>query len=136
MGCERSGERPSMVVIVLPATEEMGVTQARIGAPLLCTVHAPHSDMPHPNLVPVKPRGDEQGKIHDAIAAEIAGFPREGILDAFDQAAGRSRSRRRAVLFFLYPFADQPEVVDRLRAWLSDPDPESRRIVVQIIGGR
>src|SRR5215471_6909864 len=44
-----------MVVIVFPATAEIGVTQARIGDPLLWTVHAPHKDMPQPNLVPVKP---------------------------------------------------------------------------------
>ena len=44
-----------MVVMVFPATAEMGVTQARIGDPLLWTVQAPQSDMPHPNLVPVIP---------------------------------------------------------------------------------
>src|SRR5207248_3622943 len=55
MGCERSAESPSMVVMLLPATAEIGVTQARSGAPLLCTVQAPQSDIPHPNLVPVRP---------------------------------------------------------------------------------
>src|ERR1035441_9757997 len=55
MGWLRSGERPSMVVIFLPATAEMGVTQDRTGWPSMWTVQAPHNDMPHPNLVPVMP---------------------------------------------------------------------------------
>src|SRR4051794_10491016 len=55
MGLLRSGERPSMVVTVLLATLETGVTQARTGCPLRCTVQAPHNDMPQPNLVPVMP---------------------------------------------------------------------------------
>src|SRR4051794_13590167 len=55
MGLVRSGERPSIVVTLLLATLEMGVTQERTGCPFRCTVHAPHSDMPHPNFVPVMP---------------------------------------------------------------------------------
>src|SRR5215475_13117788 len=55
MGCEWSGDRPSIVVMCRPATAEMGVTHERIGDPLLCTVQAPQSDMPHPNFVPVRP---------------------------------------------------------------------------------
>ena len=45
-----------MVVTLLPATLEIGVTQERTGCPLTWTVQAPHSAMPHPNLVPVMPR--------------------------------------------------------------------------------
>ena len=44
-----------MVVTLLPATLEIGVTQDRVGCPLICTVQAPHSAMPQPNLVPVMP---------------------------------------------------------------------------------
>src|ERR1041385_1104922 len=55
MGCVRSGERPSMVTTDLPAACETGVTHARIGDPLMCTVQAPQSAMPQPNLVPVRP---------------------------------------------------------------------------------
>ena len=44
-----------MVVTVLPATLEIGVTQERTGCPLMWTVQAPQSAMPHPNLVPVMP---------------------------------------------------------------------------------
>src|ERR1700730_8717865 len=42
-----------MVVIFLPATFDMGVTQERAAWPSICTVQAPHSAMPQPNFVPV-----------------------------------------------------------------------------------
>src|SRR5271169_4473930 len=44
-----------MVVTRLPATVEIRVVQDRVGWPLICTVHAPHSAIPQPNLVPVSP---------------------------------------------------------------------------------
>src|SRR6267143_4225695 len=46
----------SMVVIFLPAAWDAGVKHERIGAPSKCTVQAPQSAMPQPNLVPVMPR--------------------------------------------------------------------------------
>src|SRR3989442_1943706 len=46
---------PSMVVICLLPAAATGVTQERIGRPSSCTVQAPHSAMPHPNFVPVRP---------------------------------------------------------------------------------
>src|ERR1019366_181775 len=70
MGWLRSGERPSMVVIFLPATAEMGVTHARTGWPSMWTVQAPHSDMPHPNLVPVIP--SESRRTQSSGMAETA----------------------------------------------------------------
>src|ERR1700754_4038196 len=42
-----------MVVTFFPATAEMGVTQERVGCPSMCTVQAPHSAIPQPDLVPV-----------------------------------------------------------------------------------
>src|SRR3989442_11671991 len=42
-----------MVVIFLPATLEIAVTQERVASPLMCTVQAPQSAMPQPNFVPV-----------------------------------------------------------------------------------
>ena len=39
-GCEPSAERPSIVTILAPAaTAETGITQLRVGAPSICTVH-------------------------------------------------------------------------------------------------
>src|SRR5688500_5711517 len=46
----------SMVVILLPATAETGVLQEGTGWPSTCTVHAPQSAAPQPNLVPIRPR--------------------------------------------------------------------------------
>src|SRR6266403_5384518 len=41
-----------MVVISSPAAAETGIKHDRVGRPSRCTVHAPQSPMPHPNLVP------------------------------------------------------------------------------------
>jgi hypothetical protein len=42
-----------MVVTFLPATLEIAVMQERVASPLMCTVQAPQSAIPHPNFVPV-----------------------------------------------------------------------------------
>src|SRR5438132_11252943 len=55
-GCAFVADNPSIVVTFLPATAETGVTHARTGLPSTCTVHAPHWEMPHPYLVPVRLR--------------------------------------------------------------------------------
>src|SRR5271170_5022759 len=52
-GCDASVESPSMVVIFFPATLEIGVMHERAASPLICTLHAPQSAIPHPNFVPV-----------------------------------------------------------------------------------
>src|SRR6516225_1937499 len=44
-----------MVVRRLPRAALTGVTHERTGAPSRCTVQAPHSAMPQPYLVPVRP---------------------------------------------------------------------------------
>jgi len=46
----------SMVVTARPFTSPTGRTQERTGLPSRWTVQAPHWAMPHPNLVPVRPR--------------------------------------------------------------------------------
>src|SRR4029077_2718497 len=45
-----------MVVTDLPSTMDIGVAQARVDCPSMCTVQAPHDAMPHPNFVPVSLR--------------------------------------------------------------------------------
>ena len=66
-----------MVVTLLPATVEIGVTQDRMGWPLMCTVQHPHSAMPQPNLVPVMP--SESRKTHNkgmcGDTSTVWGFP-------------------------------------------------------------
>src|SRR5437867_9513628 len=44
-----------MVTTFLFATTEMGVMHERTACPSTCTVHAPQSAMPQPNLLPVSP---------------------------------------------------------------------------------
>ena len=43
-----------MVVTFLAPTEETGSWHERTGSPSRCTVQAPHSAMPQPNLVPLR----------------------------------------------------------------------------------
>src|SRR5262249_27305797 len=65
-----SVSRPSMVTTFLFAAAEIGVMQERTACPSRWTVQAPHSAMPQPNLVPVRPsssrnvhkRGGSPGK--------------------------------------------------------------------------
>src|SRR5262249_29934549 len=45
-----------MVVIAWPAAALTGMTQDRLGLPSRCTVQAPQSAAPQPNLVPFMPR--------------------------------------------------------------------------------
>src|SRR5450759_552057 len=46
----------SIVMTFLRAAAETGVEQERTGLPSRCTVQAPQSATPQPNLVPVMPR--------------------------------------------------------------------------------
>src|ERR1700758_5548244 len=46
----------SMVVIEWPTAAPTGITQDRLGLPSKCTVQAPQSATPQPNLVPFMPR--------------------------------------------------------------------------------
>src|SRR5262252_6239776 len=46
---------PSMVVIECPSAAPTGITQDRLGLPSKCTVQAPQSAAPQPNLVPFIP---------------------------------------------------------------------------------
>src|SRR6516225_12395211 len=45
----------SIVTISRPANPPTDTRHDRAGVPSICTVQAPHSPAPHPNLVPVKP---------------------------------------------------------------------------------
>src|SRR5260221_6758976 len=68
---------PSIVVMRRPVTAESGVWQLRTGLPSTCTVHAPHSAMPQPNLVPVmsrKSRSTQRSGV-SASASTETGLP-------------------------------------------------------------
>src|SRR4030095_2219323 len=45
-----------MVVTFWPLARATGVTHERTASPLRCTVQQPHTAMPHPYFVPVRPR--------------------------------------------------------------------------------
>jgi hypothetical protein len=91
-----------MVVIFLPATLAMGVTQERAAAPSICTVQAPHSAMPHPNFVPVMfsvSRNTHSSGISGATST-VCGLPFSTKLMAMIPPCGKSAvkqntSRRR-----------------------------------------
>src|SRR5262249_52002661 len=55
MGWLASAERPSMVVMFLPATDDIAAPHERVATPLIWTVQAPQSCTPQPNFVPVRP---------------------------------------------------------------------------------
>src|SRR5271168_3472962 len=66
-----------MVVTLRPATVDSGVMQERMALPSRCTVHAPHSAMPQPNLVPVRPATSRtaQSKGMLGSASSVVGLP-------------------------------------------------------------
>lgn len=76
---------------------------------------------------------DDREPIHDEVAGDARELPRNGILQALDQAIGRSKSRREAAVYLLSEWTDVPEVVDRLGEWINDPDPEWRSWLIQTV---
>src|SRR5262245_45203048 len=72
-----SAESPSIVTTVLPATAETGVVHERTAWPLTCTVHAPQTAMPQPNLVPVRPNSSRTTHINgvSGSSADETAFP-------------------------------------------------------------
>ena len=72
-----SAERPSIVVIDLPAAAEIRVWQARVGFPSRCTVHAPQAPMPQPYFVPLRFKMSRSAHKRgiSAGASTLAGLP-------------------------------------------------------------
>src|SRR5512133_4106280 len=66
-----------MVVMLIPDTAETGMPQERTGALLRCTVHAPHCEMPHPNLVPLRLRTSRSTQSNGISGgtSTVVGFP-------------------------------------------------------------
>ena len=81
-----------MVVTLRPATADSGVTQERIGLPSRCTVQAPHSAMPQPNLVPGRPATSRIAQSSGMLgsASSVAGLPfSSNEVDMFDPVRSR-----------------------------------------------
>jgi hypothetical protein len=76
---------------------------------------------------------DEHEVVAEEVAAQARELPRSGILSALDQAIGHSKSRRREAVYLLSEWTDVPDVVDRIGEWITDPDPQWRRWLIQTI---
>src|SRR5262249_19088517 len=72
-GCVPSADSPSSVVTCLLATVETGVWQERMARPSRCTVHAPHSPAPQPNLVPFRLRTSRINPEQQHVRGDIDG---------------------------------------------------------------
>src|SRR6266849_2415016 len=89
-----SADRPSMVVTFFPATAETGVIQERVISPLMCTVQAPQSAMPHPNFVPVmfKVSRRTQSSGISGLTSTVWDFPFNVKVTAIGPPSGRALS--------------------------------------------
>jgi hypothetical protein len=79
---------------------------------------------------------DEQEEVGDEVATEARSLPREGILEALDQAIRSSKKRREEAVYILSELTDVPEVVERMGQWLRDPDPKTRSWLIQTASHR
>src|ERR1700682_6349102 len=70
-----------MVVMRLPATSLMLVTQLRIALPSTCTVQAPHRPIPQPNFAPVS--SSRSRRYH---STGIAGSPSYCLADTLTES--------------------------------------------------
>ncbi|MEN1679140.1 MAG: HEAT repeat domain-containing protein [Planctomycetota bacterium] len=77
---------------------------------------------------------EDQEVIGDEVAAEARKLPRDGVLDALDNATGRSESRRKEAVYLLSEWTDSPAVVDRIGEWISDRDHQWRSLLIQTVG--
>src|SRR6266478_2146363 len=89
-----SAERPSMVVTFFPDTLEIGVIHERVASPLMCTVQAPHSAMPHPNFVPVllSVSRSTHSSGMSGLTSTVSAFPFKVKLMAMGSSLGRGLS--------------------------------------------
>src|SRR5262249_30014727 len=64
-----------MVVTDLPSTMDIGVAQARVACPSMCTVQAPHDAMPQPNFVPVSLRCSRRTQSSGVLGSTPSSLP-------------------------------------------------------------
>src|SRR6187402_1432293 len=95
-----------MVAILRPAAAEIGVMQLRTGAPSRCTVQAPHSAAPQPNLVPVIPSVSRRAHRMGVAGSASTAYSRPLMLSAI--MAGRFSSRLAAVARHCWQHGDSP----------------------------
>src|SRR5690349_19184767 len=85
-----------MVVTLLPATAETGITQERIASPSRCTVHAPHCASPQPKCGLVifrSPRSAYRSGMPGSALIVTARPSTENLMRAMKPPLGRPRTR-------------------------------------------
>src|SRR5262245_7152513 len=81
------------MVVMGPATSPTAVTHERRGTPSTCTVQAPHSALPQPNLVPVRPTSSRRTHRSGVSAgtATSTGLPLTTSFIMYSSPRGRER---------------------------------------------
>jgi HEAT repeat protein len=70
------------------------------------------------------------------VAAEARALPRDGLLEALDNAVGSSKKRREEAVYVLSELTDIPEAVARIGQSLNDPNPHWRSWLIQTVANR
>src|SRR6266853_1379424 len=78
--------------------------------------------------------GDELEEIWDRIAGEARALPRPGILEAFDQAVGRSTVSASDLGLLLSQWMDEPTVRGRIGELLEAPEGDLRIFAIEMVG--
>jgi hypothetical protein len=77
---------------------------------------------------------DELEEVVDAAAEEFAALPRPTLVPALLRAVGTSKARRRRAVLLLVARDPEPEAIDVMRTWITDPSPDVRSAIIQTIG--
>ncbi len=76
---------------------------------------------------------DEKETAHNEAIKAIKELPRPRILAILDEAVGKNKSRKLASVYILSELTDVPEVIIRIKEMLTDPDSNTRSMLVQTI---
>jgi hypothetical protein len=111
--------------------------QERVGAPSICTVHAPHSAMPQPNFVPVMPstsRNTQRSGVSPSTST-LCVLPLSLIAKAMASSEALSQGRDRVAPLRSVPTATELQSSnDMFFSTLAQPGAQARRAKVRSIG--
>jgi HEAT repeat protein len=77
---------------------------------------------------------DELEEVVEAAAEEFAALEGPGLVPALLKAAGRSTARRNRAVLLLTARDPDPETIEVMRTWITDPSPDVRSVIIQTIG--
>ena len=77
---------------------------------------------------------DELEEIVDAAAEEFAALEDPALVPALLKAAGTSTARRNHAVLLLTARDPEPETIEVMRTWITDPSPQVRSVIIQTIG--